>query len=400
MSEHFEKAKELFVEGIQCFEAGRFAEAEQKFQASLALVPGRASTLTNLAVTRIKLSRPEEALGALEQVLVMEPDSADAWFHRGVALGDLGRHEEALACLDRALSIKPDHSEIWLRHGQALHRLERPEHALASYDKALALDPTLAQAWSHRGSILQDFRRLDEAAASFEKAIAHGADTDVNGYFLASAIGHNAPASAPRQYVELMFDDYAEKFEEHLVGVLNYQAHTVLIENLGQITGRRFESALDLGCGTGLCGPLVKPMAAELDGVDLSSNMLEKARALGVYDRLVHSDISQYLQSTGRRYDLVLSADVFIYVGDLDPVFAGVRRVMSQDGVYCFSAEATRSTSDFELRPSLRYAHSEGYIRRLAQRHGFDVIEIVHRSIREDQRQPIPGLYAYLMSRR
>jgi predicted TPR repeat methyltransferase len=392
----FEQAKALFVEGIQCFEASRFAEAEQKFQASLALVPGRPSVLTNLAVTRIKLGRPAEALGALEQVLALEPDSADVWFHRGVALADLGRHEEALACHDKALGVEPERSETWFRRGQTLQRLERPELALASYDKAVALDPRFAQAWSNRGGILLDFKRLDEAAASFEQAIANGADTELNGYFLASARGRGAPANAPKQYVEFLFDEYAEKFDEHLVRVLNYQAHTVLIEHLEQIARRRFASALDLGCGTGLCGPLVKPMTEQLDGVDLSRNMLDKAGALGVYEHLEHADICHYLQTTQRRYDLVLSADVYIYVGDLDAVFAGVRRVMAEDGVYCFTAEAADAATDFVLTPGLRYAHSERYLRELAARHGFEVIRIVQHPIREDQRQPIAGLYAYL----
>jgi hypothetical protein len=60
MIENFEKAEDLFVAGSQDFEAGRFEDAEGKFQSSLALLPGRVSTLTNLAATRIKLSPPEE----------------------------------------------------------------------------------------------------------------------------------------------------------------------------------------------------------------------------------------------------------------------------------------------------------------------------------------------------
>ncbi len=232
-------------------------------------------------------------------------------------------------------------ARLWFRRGQTLQRLERPELALASYDKAVAIDPSHAQAWSNRGAILQDFKRLDEAAASFEKAIANGADAELNSYFLASARGRDAPANAPKQYVEGLFDQYAEKFDEHL-RVLNYRAPNVLTEQLMQIAGRRFAAALDLGCGTGLCGPLLKPMADRLDGVDLSRNMLDKARALGVYDDLVHADIGEYLRTTPQRYDLVVSADVYIYVGDLDAVFAGVRRVMVDGGVYCFTAEAAR----------------------------------------------------------
>ena len=391
-----EQARQLFVEGIQSFEAGRYADARQKFEASLALVPSRASTLTNLALTQMRLGEPEAALGALDQVIALEPDNADAWFQRGVALGELARHEAALASYDKSLSIRPDQPAVWFRHGETLQRLERPERALASYDKVLALDPKHAQAWSQRGGILQDAKRLDEAAAAFEQAIAHGGDKDLNAYFLAAARGRDAPAAAPRHYVEPMFDDYAGKFDEHLVQVLHYRAPAVLAEHLKTMATRRFVRALDLGCGTGLCGPLIKPIAGELDGVDVSSQMLDKARVLGVYDDLVHAEMLDYLRDTKRRYDLVLSADVFVYVGDLDAVFAGVRRVMVEGGMHCFTAEAAADETDFVLTPGLRYAHSQRYLRKLAARHGFTVEKIVNQPIREDQRHPIPGLYVYL----
>ena len=183
---------------------------------------------------------------------------------------------------------------------------------------------------------------------------------------------------------------------KHLVGVLHYRTPAVLTENLKGLGSRRFRHALDLGCGTGLCGPLVKPIVDQLDGVDLSPQMLEKARALAVYERLVHADVATYLQATDQRYDLVLAADVFVYIGDLEPVFSGVRRVMDQGGVFCFSAEIPEGSNDFELNASLRYGHSERYIRGLAAQHGFAVIKILHHPLRVDRDRPVDGLYVYL----
>lgn len=429
----FDQARDLFLAGVQDFEAGRFAQAERQFRSSLALLPGRASTLTNLGATLVRLARPEEALPVLQEALAAEPNSLDAWCHRGAALGDLGHNEEALACYDAALAfdgqhaaawyhrgitlgvlnrhgdalaafdqflrIEPDHASGWLLRGEALQGLERHEEALVSYDKALALDPALGEAWSRRGGILREAGRLKEAAACFENAIAHGADAELNGYFLAALTGAATPAAAPSRYVEFMFDGYADKFDEHLVQVLHYQAHQVLVQGLKGLDRNvaPFTSALDLGCGTGLCGPLVKPLATRLHGVDLSQNMLEKARALGVYDQLAHADIAAFLRETDQRYGLVLSADVFIYVGDLEPVFQGVHRVLEGGGIFCFSAECEEGGEGFALRPSLRYAHSERYIRRLAGRYGFEVVKLVRHPIREDQRAPVQGLFTYLV---
>jgi predicted TPR repeat methyltransferase len=426
----FEQAKHLFLQGLRDFEAGRLQEAERAFEASLELLPGRVSTLVNLGATKLRLSKPLEALGALDLALAREPGDCDAWCHRGEALARLGRHEEALAscdkaividpgfhpawrgramvltrlrrheealiALDRLAALLPGHGETWQHRGQTLQKLGRHDEALLSYDKALSLDRSLAQAWTLRGGILKDQRRRDEAVACFREALAHGGDAELNGYFLASLVGRDAPASAPQRYVQSLFDDYADTFDEHLVSVLRYEAHRFLVDNLRGVGPERFGVALDLGCGTGLCGPLIKPAVRRLDGVDLSPLVLDKARALGVYEQLVQGDLVEHLRGTPQTYDLVLSADVFIYVGDLEPVFAGVSRVLNRGGVFCFSVEQAGDEQTFQLTTRQRYAHSERYVRQLAERHGFETVNMLRHPIREDQREPIAGLYVYL----
>jgi predicted TPR repeat methyltransferase len=430
MTDPFEQAKDLFLQGVGDFEAGRLQEAERVFEASLELLPGRVSTLVNLGATKLRLSKPLEALDTLDQALAREPGDRDAWCHRSEALARLGRYEEAIASCDKAIGIEagfppawerramlltrlrrheealialdrlaallPRHGETWQHRGQTLQKLGRHDEALLSYDKALSLDRSLAQAWTLRGGILKDQRRLDEAVECFREALAHGGEAELNRYFLASLVGRDAPASAPQRYVRSLFDDYADTFDEHLVGGLRYEAHRFLIDNLRGVGPERFGAALDLGCGTGLCGPLVKPAVQRLDGVDLSPLMLDKARALGVYEQLVQGDLVEHLRGTPQSYDLVLAADVFIYVGDLEPVFAGVSRVMSRGGVFCFSAEQAGDEQTFQLTMQQRYAHSERYVRQLAERHGFETVKMLRHAIREDQRAPIAGLYFYL----
>lgn len=430
MTDSFEQARQLFLAGVQDFEAGRLQEAERAFEASLELLPGRASTLVNLGATKLALSKPLEALSALDRALAAAPGDLDAWCHRIESLARLGRYEEAVAscdkaiaidagchpawqararlltqlrrydaaleALDRAAALQPAHADTWLHRGQMLQKLGRHDEALGSYDKALALERSLAQAWTLRGGILKDQGRLPEAAECFRAALAHGGDAELNEYFLASLGGHDAPTGAPQRYVQALFDDYADIFDEHLVGVLRYEAHRFLIDNLRGIGPEHFDAALDLGCGTGLCGPLVKPMVQRLDGVDLSPLMLAKARALGIYGQLVQGDLVEHLRGTPQAYDLVLSADVFAYVGELGPVFAGVSRVLNRGGVFCFSVEQAGDEQTFRLNVHQRYAHSERYVRQLAARHGFESVGMLHHAIREDQREPIAGLYFYL----
>ena len=394
-------------------------------------MPGRASTLANLGAARLALGNLEGALNALEQALAVEPADLEAWSHKGVvlaalgrpaqalechdgvlardprrganwlqrglALGALGRHAEALVAHDRAIALEPEAAGAWFRRGQTLQFLERHEDALVAYDRALALDPQLAEAWSNRGGILRDSNRIDEAALSYRQAIEHGADAELNGYFLAAVTGRDVPRHAPVTYVGPLFDDYAPNFERHLVQTLHYRGHTALVEQLIRLEPpRRYPVALDLGCGTGLCGPLLRPLAARLDGVDLSAGMLAQARALGVYDHLFEADAAAHLRATEVRLDLVLAADVFIYIGDLEPLFGAAAGALAAGGIFGFTAEPAAPDLDFCLLPSLRYAHSERHLRALADRHGFETLQVVAAPLREDQRSAVAGLYVFL----
>jgi len=397
MSDKFHQARQLFIDGTGHFDAGRFEEAQACFETSLALLPGRVSTLVNLAATLNALGRHEAALVLADEAIAAQPDDVDAWYQRSKALVTLRRHAEAVPTLERLLELRPDDALAWFHRAQALEYVDRQDDALGSYERAIELDPGFAQAHSHRASILKDQGRTGDAAAAYRQAIALGGDAVLNAFYLAALTGHEVPATPPRSYVEGLFDGYAGSFEEHLVGTLGYRAHNVLIEQLLGIGPRAYRSALDLGCGTGLCGPLVKPRLAEhIDGVDLSAPMLERARALGVYDRLEQADLLEHLARTGQHHDLVLAADVFIYVGALDAVFGAVRRVLEPGGDFCFSVEEAGDAIDFELRASLRYAHSQRYLRELAARCGFEVLRLHPQAIREEQRQPIAGLYACL----
>ena len=362
MDDRFERAKALFFAALARQQAGDLAEAERQYRSSLELVPGRASTLINLAAVQLLLARPHDALASADAALAAEADSADALLHRATALAELGR----------------------------------PDEALAAFERLLAIDPRHAAAWSGRGSLLREMNRLDDAARAFREALRHGADADLHAFFLASVEPTRTPPSAPRDYVANLFDGYADQFDEHLVGQLRYQAHRRLIDGLVAVDAGPYDSALDLGCGTGLCGPLVRSMARRLTGVDVSTRMLDRARELGVYDRLAHADIVEYLGRDDERHDLVLAADVFIYVGDLAPVFAALERIMAR-GVFCFTVETLAGDGgEFALLPSLRYAHSTSYLARLAVEHGFEVVATTQAPVREDQRHAVEGLYVYL----
>lgn len=393
--EQFAQSRALFLEGVEHFESGRFEPACLCFEKCLVLTPGRLSVLRNLGVSLFRLRRWDAAIPVLRQATDADPSLAEAWACLGLAHQAQRNWQAAAEALERALALTPQQVSLWLTLGQVHLRLGNVKSALQAFDRALQEDPACAPAWSDRGSLMRELQQFEEAARCFERALALGGDPELNGYYLASVRGGAAPATPPRRYVEALFDDYAPDFQSHAVGTLGYRGFEVLLKPLVD-SGRRFKHVLDLGCGTGLCGPLIAPRADIVDGVDVSSAMLEQARALGIYRELIHAELGGFLAATEARADLILAADVFIYVGDLASVFRSARRILEPGGCLAFTVELAKSGQDIELLPSLRYAHSEAYLRRLADETRFARVRVSEAPIRHDQAAPVMGLYVYL----
>lgn len=391
-----EQAKALFFEGNALFEAHQLEAARQRFEAALALVPGRPSILANLGVTQCRLGQWREAVTTLRQATQADAGNRDAWVALGLSHEALSQWGDAVQALREGIRLGVSTPQLWLSLALCLSHVAQPVQALDALDRALALDPTLAEGWSQRGSLLRELARPAEAAHSFEKALAHGGDEALHRFYLASVRGDLAvPTEPPRAYVEALFDDYADGFQAHLLEHLKYQAHRSLLAPLTD-AGQRYGLVLDLGCGTGLCGQLVRPHAEAVDGVDLAQAMVEQARASGAYREVVHGDLLSFLQAAAEPVDLVIAADVFIYVGALDTVFAAVRQRLKPGGCFAFSVELASGESGLQLRTSLRYAHTPGYVEQLAQAQGFRVRKTWQAPLREDQLKPVMGLYVLL----
>jgi len=133
-----------------------------------------------------------------------------------------------------------------------------------------------------------------------------------------------------------------------------------------------------------------KPLAARLDGVDLSPAMIEKARARGIYDDLQVADLETALAAPGPNYDLILAADTLVYLGDLVRVFEGARDRLSPHGYFLFTVEKSEGYG-FELGPKRRWRHSEAYLRELASHTGFDLAGLVAAAPRREANQPVEG---------
>jgi predicted TPR repeat methyltransferase len=389
-------AEALLGRGNVLYKLDRYDEALAQYNEALARKPELANAWLGRGNANCKLKRLDEGIADYEKALLtLQPDLPAAWLGRGNALCDLKRHDEALAAYDQALALAPNLSDAWFGRGNVFFDLKRWDDALAAYDKALALNPQSHDAWFGRAHVLKLLKRGQDAIAAYREARRFGGDVEVIDYCLAGLGEAPSPIAPPEQYVVSLFDAYAERFDHDLVGNLKYSIPVSLAEAIKRFVPAGALDILDLGCGTGLMGAPLRELAKTLTGVDLSPNMLEKARERGIYDHLVVGDLVKFVQEQDRVFDLAVAADVFIYVGDLSRVFAALRRVLRHGGRLCFSIEAA-ATGDFVLRNSLRYAHSIDYVRTLAGQYEFIVEAIEPAVVRREYAADIPGYNAIL----
>ncbi|MFN7856488.1 MAG: methyltransferase domain-containing protein [Acidovorax sp.] len=395
-SDALEQARTAFLQGTAAFAEQRFDDAAQAFSHALALAPGRPSVLLNLGVTRLHQGQPAAALPLLEAATAALPDAPDAWSALALAQHQLQRWGDSSRSHERALALGADSAALRLRLAESLSRQGLGTAAVAHYEKALEADDTLIEAWSALGDVLREDGQLGRAADCYQRALDLGADPALHQFYLA-ALRPQAPlVEAPRTYVQSLFDGYAHDFEDHLVGQLGYQGHRMLIGQLPPTCPDHAARVLDLGCGTGLCAPLLRPRAGHLTGVDLSPAMIDQARARGLYDDLQVSDIHDFLAQPGPPYDLIVAADVFIYVGPLERAFELASQRLKPGGWLTFTVEDAAHGPGVQLLPSLRYAHREDYLRALAQTHGLAVRLVLDAPIRFHEHQPIAGRYVYM----
>lgn len=375
----------------------RHDEALASFDRALAVNPQFSDALCNRGNSLQALKRYEEALTTYDQALQLKPQFAQAWCNRGNVLQALKRHGEALASLDKALSLNPHFADALNNRASVLRALKRPAEALADYDKALALNPDWVLAHLNRAHVLLELQRKPEAIAAYRKALEHGGNAEHINYELAGLGIGAVPGAAPAPYIADLFDRYADSFDQHLVNSLKYDAPSLMFKQLTRFCHSRDLDVVELGCGTGLLGPLLRPVSRTLIGVDVSANMLQKASERQVYDDLIRSELTTFLQTKNDSFDLAIAADVFIYLGDLTGVFAGVRNALRPGGWFSFSVEASNAES-FELAANGRYKHSAKHCEKLAAAHGFVVAHTERTVLREENGVGVEG-YLLLLQR-
>jgi predicted TPR repeat methyltransferase len=376
--------------GLAALELGRLDEALAAFETGLRLAPGHLALELHRGHCLRRLGRAGEALPIFARVVQADPQLLEGWRGLAKVQSVLGQLQPALRSRQRALELAPHDREVVLEHAIALLWLGQVAEAaqrLAALAQGEAGD---AQAWAWLGRARLKLGDLAGAREAFEQASAHDpADAEI-AHTLASIRGE-LPEAVERNYIRHLFDDFADHFDHTLVQRLAYATPTKLAQFLRQHGADVADTVLDLGCGTGLMARELARPGRFIDGVDLSPRMLDFARAKGLYRDLHLAELIEFLDGTPARWELVVAADVFIYVADLQPVFAAVFERLAPGGCFAFSVECSARDGTEVLPTTGRFRHAPDRLARELATAGF--VDVVREAVvlRFESGEPVAG---------
>lgn len=401
--------------GILYFSQNNFEKAERYYQQALIVSPDFIDALYNLGLCHLRKNQDEAAAEWFEKLLKIAPNHLPAHYHLGKIYFKQNQLDQAIQQFTAVLAINEKIPELHSNLANCYLKQEQWAQARIHYEKSLDLDPNNFEACYNLAIVSEEFANIDLAIQYYQKACKINPEdfaTHNNlgiAYLKRQNLGfalkhfeialdlqpdnenlrYNINAikqdkrleAAPTNYIKNLFNNYAEHFEKHIQESLDYQVPEELLKAAKISLSRAWIPAfagtttriLDLGCGTGLAGKLFKPYAKRLVGIDLSENMIDVAKTKNIYDELIVTDMESYLQTQNASFDIILAADVFVYVGKLDHLIAQCKAALTRKGLLIFSTEICEN-NDYQILQSGRFAHSELYLKKLAKQHRFKII--------------------------
>jgi predicted TPR repeat methyltransferase len=386
---------DVLREAMLAHRAGRLVEAETGYLEVLRRRPAEPKALYFLGLLQFHRGDRESGIERVLSSLHSDPGNARAWNDLGGMLVAAGRKADARDAYRRATEAAPENADGWYNLGICLRNENNFEGAISSLRQAIARKADYSRAYEALGTLLYQLGRAPEAAKVYADWAAREPSNAKASHMAAAMSGQNAPSRASDEYVRQLFDESAESFDANLER-LDYRAPQAVANALTQKAHGKLQTVLDAGCGTGLCGPLIRALCEHLVGVDLSPKMMERASARKCYDELVATELTAFLRGRQRAFDAVVSADTLVYFGALDQVFAAANESLRDAGRLIFTLEALEAldpnaTDDYRLEVHGRYAHSENYVRNALAAASFRVDTLTPHTSRKERDQDVPG---------
>lgn len=357
------------------------------------------NTLNNKAVDFYEKANYEMALFFADKALALDSIYRPAMINKANSLYMLKKIPEAMDIYIKITKIYPDELTIRYTMAEIYDADENYEKAANEYlhiiinEEKQNIDIAINLATELYMMTLENENK--KAIKIAKKWIKHNPENPI-ALHTAAALrikGIKKPEQINHNYVEKLFDAFADSFET-VLAQLEYKSPFLVCENWKKYAQNKTD-ILDAGCGSGLCGMKIyktNPMIS-LTGVDISKEMLKKAKEKNIYKKLISSELMLFLQNNKHIFNCIIAADVFTYFGNLENLFKLMAKNIQNNGIIIFTVTSFPSFfSKYKLEKSGRYMHSRKYIENKLKLAGFSIIEEKKDIMRYEAEKPVFGI--------
>jgi len=244
--------------------------------------------------------------------------------------------------------------------------------AKARFKFALKRMPESADCLYGLGHVYYGLKKYDDAIKYLDHALEidpnHGAANYIKQMIIDPKEIKNIPVELLRDLYNAIEHDYYDqdvKLEEALADFLKDK------EGL---------NILDLACGSGRIGEVIHNEGYAITGVDISSNMLERAGELNegdndTYLRLEEAEVTEFLNSNDKNYDIIIAIGLVERNSSLQKIIQAVAKNMDSKTSFIFNywpGDNFKFDDNFWV-----FSHSDEYIKKTLTKNGLKIDSII-----------------------
>lgn len=316
-----------------------------------------------------------EALNAYDAALFVDPESADAPKYAGDVLIRNGQLEQAANAYHLAFVNNPEDWELGNQLADLYATLGDMDEAIKLYPELLSKNPTFTLQMKYGSALLfflqngAPHTEIAQAAVEWKEKFPKNAFVSQFADALITNQVHYNPMSLAN--IKALFDCDDTSFRETEIELPMAE---FLAKTEREITPTKV--VMDMGCGSGYYADVLKPYCGLLIGTDVSTAMLDKAHAKGLYDKLFNCDFMSVLNAKPSTFDLLFAVRVFDYTVLTQDIVQKMASALKTDGKALFTIRVNQFNEEpVAFVPPFKYGYNPKSVSEMLRLAGLTVID-------------------------